>query len=79
MPSPAVHDPQLLLIPEVADLARVSIATVRYWIASGRLPSLRPGRRVLVRLAALQKFLADAERGAKTASSPSRRLQWHCE
>jgi excisionase family DNA binding protein len=72
MPSPAVQDPQLLLIPEVADLARVSIATVRYWIASGRLPSLRPGRRVMVRVAALQKFLADAERGANIEPSGGR-------
>jgi len=64
MPPPTVPNPQLLLVPEVAALARVSIGTVRYWIATGRLPSLRPGRRVMVRLTALQQFLANAERGA---------------
>jgi excisionase family DNA binding protein len=72
MPSPTVQDPQLLLIPEVARLARVSIATVRYWIASGKLPSLKPGRRVMVRMAALQKLLADAERGVNTEASGGR-------
>lgn len=62
MPAPISSDPQLLLVPEVAALARVSVATVRYWIATGRLPSLKPGRRVMVRLVALQQFLANAER-----------------
>lgn len=62
MPASTFSDPQLLLVPEVAAFARVSIGTVRYWIATGRLPSLKPGRRVMVRLAALQQFLANAER-----------------
>lgn len=68
MPAPTASDPQLLLVPEVAAFARVSIGTVRYWIATGRLPSLRPGRRVMVRLAALQQFLANAERVARGES-----------
>lgn len=65
MPAPTASDQQLLLVPEVAALARVSVGTVRYWIATRRLPSLKPGRRVMVRLAALQQFLASAERLAR--------------
>jgi len=64
--APVSADQQLLLIPEVAEYARTSIATVRHWIATGKLSSLKPGRRVMVRLGTLQKFLSDAERGLAT-------------
>lgn len=47
----------LLLLVEVAEIARVSIETVRYWIKQGKLPSIRPGRRRLVRRADLETFL----------------------
>ena len=69
MPAPISSDPQLLLVPEVAALARVSVGTVRHWIATGKLPSLKPGRRVMVRLTALQQFLADAERRSDPESA----------
>ena len=46
-------------------MARVSVGTVRYWIATGRLQSLKPGRRVMVRLSALQQFLTNGERAAR--------------
>jgi excisionase family DNA binding protein len=57
-------DQQLLLIPEIAAYARASVGTIRYWIATGKLASLKPGRRVMVRLSVLQKFLSEAERGS---------------
>lgn len=47
----------LLTITEVASLTRAPIATVRHWIAVGKLRSLRPGRRRLVRRADLAAFL----------------------
>ena len=72
MPAPVSSDPQLLLVPEVAALARVSVGTVRHWIATSKLPSLRPGRRVMVRLTALQEFLARAERTPKPESDHGR-------
>lgn len=72
MQAPVGSDQQLLLIPEVAAYARVSIGTVRHWISIGKLASLRPGRRVMVRLAALQRLLTDAERGAGEAGAGGR-------
>jgi excisionase family DNA binding protein len=35
----------LLLLDEVAEIARVSTDTVRFWVRQGKLASLRPGRR----------------------------------
>lgn len=49
---------QLLFIEEVAALARVSSETVRFWLRRGKLPSVRPGRRRMVRRDALDAFLA---------------------
>jgi excisionase family DNA binding protein len=48
---------EMLLLPEVAQATRVSIATVRYWIRTGKLKALRPGRRCLVRRGDLEGFL----------------------
>lgn len=48
----------LLFIEEVAEIARVSPATVRWWLRQGKLPSTRPGRRRLIRRDALSAFLA---------------------
>jgi excisionase family DNA binding protein len=47
----------LLLVGEVAAVCRTSVSTVRFWIQAGKLPSLRPGRRRLVRRADLERFL----------------------
>lgn len=37
------------LLEEAAAWCRVPVKTVRWWISTGKLPSFRPGRRVLVR------------------------------
>lgn len=55
----------LLLIEEVAAIARVSPETVRFWIKRKQLPSLRPGRRRLIRREVLEAFLT------RHASRPS--------
>jgi excisionase family DNA binding protein len=47
-----------LLLEEVADETRTPLSTVRQWIAQGRLPSVRPGRRRLVKRADLDAFMA---------------------
>ena len=52
---------QFLFLEEVAQLTRARLSCVRYWVRTGKLPSLRPGRRVMVRLDVLAKFLADSE------------------
>jgi len=51
-----------LFLPAVAEICGVSLDTVRHWIQSGSLPSVRPGRRRMVLRDELERFLA---RGAK--------------
>jgi excisionase family DNA binding protein len=46
-----------LLLPEVAKLARASVSTVRHWIVTKKLASVRPGRRRLVRRTDLDELL----------------------
>jgi excisionase family DNA binding protein len=59
MPSP------YLLLSEIAEETRTPLSTVRHWIATGKLPSVRPGRRRLVRRADLDAFLAPPANDAK--------------
>lgn len=59
---------EYLLLHEIAEISRASVGTVRAWIRTGRLPSVKPGRRRLVRRSDLERFLARdvlAERRAK--------------
>lgn len=62
-----------LLLEEVAEETRTSLSTVRYWIATGKLASVRPGRRRLVRRADLEAFLENA-----TSRSHSERADTRC-
>ncbi len=48
---------EYLLVEEVAEHGRTSVATVRKWLSTGKLKSSRPGRRRLVRRADLEAFL----------------------
>lgn len=54
--------PQFLFLEEVAELTRVPVSCVRFWIRTGKLASLKPGRRVLVRRSELDDFLKASER-----------------
>lgn len=74
-----------LLLDEVAELARVSVDTVRFWIRAGKLASVRPGRRRMVRYTVLEAFLqrdprpAGAAPAAKSCASepdPRQRSFW---
>lgn len=49
--------PALLTVTEAADTARTSPSTIRHWLAIGRLPSVKPGRRRLIRRADLAALL----------------------
>ncbi|HKO49979.1 MAG TPA: helix-turn-helix domain-containing protein [Polyangiaceae bacterium] len=53
----------LMLLEEVAAVARVSAETVRYWIKQGRLASVRPGQRRMVRREDLEAFLYRTQGG----------------
>jgi excisionase family DNA binding protein len=47
-----------LLVEEVAAICRASPETVRFWIRTGRLHSIRPARRRLIARAEVNRFLA---------------------
>jgi excisionase family DNA binding protein len=48
---------EVLYVPEVASMLRISKAAVYRAIAAGVIPSLRPGRRLLVPRRAIQRLL----------------------
>ena len=48
----------LLYLPEVAEHCRTPISSVRHWVRTGRLLSIRPGRRRMVRRSDLERFLS---------------------
>jgi excisionase family DNA binding protein len=49
--------PSLFTVEEVAEAARVSVSTVRHWIVTGKLATVRPGKRRMVRGEELEKLL----------------------
>jgi excisionase family DNA binding protein len=49
---------EFLLLDEVARECRAPLSSVRYWVATGLLHSIRPGRRRLVSREDLERFLA---------------------
>jgi excisionase family DNA binding protein len=63
----------LLLLEEVAQEARATISTVRHWVSTGKLASVRPGRRRLVRRSDLEAFLGCA--GAEAGRGDPRRCR----
>jgi excisionase family DNA binding protein len=46
-----------MLIGEVSQEARASPSTVRHWLRTGKLRSVRPGRRRLVERVEFERFL----------------------
>lgn len=69
---------EYLLLEEIAEISRTSVGSVRAWIRTGRLPSVKPGRRRLVRRSDLEGFLARdllaerrASRGPEATQQPN--------
>lgn len=60
---------EFLLLEEVARRCRVPVSSVRHWIKSGRLESVRFARRRLVRRADLELFIASSNRKGRTTPS----------
>jgi excisionase family DNA binding protein len=56
------HEPVYLLIPEAAEVARVSVATIGRWIQRDELRSYKAGRRRLVKRDELKKFIEEGQR-----------------
>lgn len=67
-----MHDkPPLLTLPAAAQIVEppIPVKTLRRWVADGRLPAYRPGRRVLVRR---EDLLALIESAPVTGPVPER-------
>jgi len=60
---------ELLTLKEVAELCRVSPATVRYWVAMGRLSPVKLGKHPLVKRTELLRFIRSAEAGRSIGES----------
>jgi DNA-binding transcriptional MerR regulator len=65
---PASREPELLTMPEAAELLRAPVATLRYWRHLGTGPrSFRLGRRVLYRYDDLRNWIdAQHRRGSSS-------------
>ncbi|PWC55382.1 hypothetical protein TSH7_28500 [Azospirillum sp. TSH7] len=57
MTKPPSRPAALLTIPEVAERLQVSIKTIRRWIASGDLPTVRLGSQIRIQPKDLDIFL----------------------
>lgn len=68
-----MQTPELLTRAEAADLARVHIDTLGRWIADGRLPVTRLGRKVLIRRSALFAFIDQSTTTATTGPLAGRK------
>ena len=66
---PFVETTSYLFLSEVAELARVSVDTVRFWDRAGKLASVRPGRRRMVQRDVLEAFLLRGASVERKASS----------
>jgi excisionase family DNA binding protein len=65
-------DDDFLLLDEVMRLARAeSISTVRHWLRTGKLASVRPGRRRMVRRSDLEAFLRRGSLPGPTPPAPT--------
>ena len=61
-----------LLLSECAAHARVPVSTIRHWIAVGKLRSVRPGRRRMVRREDLDALLDGGSPMSRAPASPGR-------
>jgi excisionase family DNA binding protein len=55
-----IRQNDFLLVEEIAQECRAPRTTVRQWMHTGRLPSIRLGRRRLVRREHFERFLRNA-------------------
>ena len=58
---------EFIKLPVVAEYFGVPVSTVRQWVRSGRLPSIKPGRHRLVRRQDFELFRTRNARGAEGA------------
>jgi len=56
---------RLLTVREAAHLLGLALATVYQWVYERRIPTVKLGRSVRIRLSALEQLIADSERPAR--------------
>jgi excisionase family DNA binding protein len=59
-----------LTLKEVAEELGASLHSVRFWVKSGTLPSVRPGRLRIVERSALRAFMQRNARGYGAGGEP---------
>jgi excisionase family DNA binding protein len=66
-----IADTDFLHVEEIARLCRAPKSSVRHWLSTGKLPSIKPGKRRLVLRQDLDRFLRTARpRGAARRGAP---------
>jgi excisionase family DNA binding protein len=55
-----IAESDFLHVEEIARVCRAPKSSVRHWISTGKLPSIKPGERRLVRRQDLDRFLRTA-------------------
>lgn len=58
--------PRLYTLREVAVLLRVPLATVRYWVNTGRIESVRPAKHRLIEEPTLRQFVRSRKKESTT-------------
>ena len=56
----------LLTLKEVAEVCRVSLATVKYWMALRKISYVKLGKHPLVKRSELLRFISASEAGASS-------------
>jgi excisionase family DNA binding protein len=59
---------QFFYLREIAEYTRSPLATVRYWVATKKLPSVKFGRRRMVRASDLEAFVSASSSSVRTES-----------
>jgi excisionase family DNA binding protein len=61
-----------LTVSEAADAMRVPLATMRFWLTTGKIRGFKPGRHVLIKSADLAALVEASELGTLRADRAKR-------
>jgi excisionase family DNA binding protein len=51
--------PEIMFLPEIADATRIPLATLRYYVQTGKLPAQKLGSRRVMRREAVEQWIND--------------------
>ena len=58
-----ISESEFLYVDEIARICRAPKSSVRHWLRTGKLASIRPGKRRLIHRQDLAEFIAAGARG----------------